>query len=105
MPRATRIGKEIYQTAAVAYDEVTKAWFLHAGQAYPVASAPASIFRAAVLDLAPQWQTSSVLASKDIDLVSRWWLLCELSRAGRLMTLYAGREEAERALDQPTIAL
>ena len=102
---ATRKADQQHPRAALTLDEIAKAYFIHDQQIYPVASAPASIFRAAVLDLAPQWQTSSVLASKDIDLVSRWWLLCELSRAGRLMTLYAGREEAERALDQPTIAL
>ena len=104
MPKPRVLNNERYATAAITYDEVTKAYFIADGQVFPVASAPASIFRAAVLDLAPQWQTSSTLASKDIDLVSRWWLLCELSKAGRPMKLYAGREEAERALGQSTAA-
>ena len=99
---ATRKAEQQHPRAGLTYDEATKAWFIADGQVFPVASAPASIFRAAVLDLAPQWQTSSVLASKDIDLVSRWWLLCELSSTGRPMMLYASREEAERSLDRST---
>jgi hypothetical protein len=101
------INNEKYPSAAITYDEAAKAWFIADGQIFPVASAPASIFRAAVLDQAPEWKSSTVLASKDIDLVSRWWLSCELSMAGRPMTLYGSREEAERVLEhleQPTIA-
>ena len=94
--------------AALTFDDVQRSWFAHYGQAYPVASAPAAIFRMAVLDLAPSWSSSTVLGSKEIDLVSRWWLLCELSGVGRPMTLYGSKEEAEQVLgqlDPATIAL
>jgi hypothetical protein len=100
---ATRKADQQHPRAAVTYDEMTKSYFIADGQVFPVASAPASIFRAAVLDQAPEWKSSTVLAGKDIDLVSRWWLLCELSMAGRPMTLYGSREEAERVLGQPTV--
>ena len=96
-------------SAAITFEQIAGAWFIHDQQIWPVASAPASMFRAAVLAQAPQWKDipvySEVLASATLDTVTRWWLLCGLADAGQAMMLYASREEAERALDQPTIAL
>jgi hypothetical protein len=88
--------------AALTFDDVVKAFCIHGQQVYPVASAPASIFKAAVLTLVPHWKDSSTygeaLASKEIDVVTRWWLLCALADAGQAMKLYGSREEAEQAM-------
>jgi hypothetical protein len=46
--------------AELTFDEVIKAWFVHAGRAYPVESVPAAIFNAAVLDLVPNWRMSPI---------------------------------------------
>src|SRR5437660_9223338 len=88
--------------AALTFDDVMKAFYIHGQQIYPIASAPASIFKAAVLALVPHWKDSSTygeaLASKEIDVVTRWWLLCALADAGQAMTLYGSREQAEQAM-------
>lgn len=46
--------------AELTFDEIIKAWFVHAGRAYPVESAPAAIFNAAVPELVPNWSMSPI---------------------------------------------
>ena len=88
--------------AALAIDDVQHSWFTHHGQAFSAAKAPDAVFRAAVLDLAPHWKDSptygEALASIEIDVVTRWWLLCGLADAGQAMKLYSSREAAMRVL-------
>ena len=55
-----------------------------------------------MLALAPYWPTneaySGFLTSPEIDMAIRWYLLVALAEAKRPLKLYAGREEAERAV-------
>jgi hypothetical protein len=85
----------------VNYKAARRAWFTHAGTAYPVISAPAHVFSAAVLERAPKWKYSggymAMLKQDEIDYQTRWWLLCCLADDKRGLALYESREAAVRA--------
>jgi|SRR5579872_654758 len=116
MPKPRVLNSEHYATAAVTYDDVMKAWFAHDGQAYPVASAPTSVFKAAVLRIAPEfWGNAAAQelfkGKVQLDAVDRWFILDALAEKQCTLQLYKSREQAEQAmsdqgqLDQPaTIA-
>jgi hypothetical protein len=80
-------------------EDARHCYFVHNGDVYSVKNAPDAVFRAAVLSLAPYWCSApqyAPLLADDIDLYSRWYLLCSLSDSHRPMKLYASRESAEQ---------
>ena len=82
-------------------------YFVHNGDIYSVSEAPDTVFRAAVLALAPHWlfrnDEHGALLGSEIDFYARWWLLCELADTDRPMPLHASREAAERSCSVPAI--
>jgi hypothetical protein len=82
------------------YKDIRRAWFVYAGQYYSVAGAPTSVFRDAVLERAPQWRYKdeywSLLKQDELDLSSRWYLLCSLADSHRALVLYPSRMAAEQ---------
>jgi hypothetical protein len=85
----------------ISYQQAKESWFMYKGQALSVSQCSASIFRDAVLALAPHWTRDESYngfpAASKIDPVIRWYLLCSLSEA-KPLTLYGSRSEAEQAL-------
>ena len=85
----------------VDYKDTKRLWFTYAGKAYPVISAPASVFSAAVLARYPKWKYSdghmAVLKQDEIGYHERWWLLCCLADNKSKLTLYNSKEQAEQA--------
>jgi hypothetical protein len=81
----------------ISFHSIEHAWFTHAGQRYPVASAPTSVFRAAVLEKAPAWkhhlEYRSLLRKDELDLCDRWYLLNELARTHRPIALLSRVEQ------------
>jgi hypothetical protein len=74
-------------------------YFVHNGDVYSVKNAPDDIFRAAVLSFAPYWCSApqyAPLLADDMDLYSKWYLLCALVDSNRPMVLYQSRESAEQ---------
>jgi hypothetical protein len=88
----------------VDFDDVGHAWFRYMGNVYPVASAPSDVFRAAVLQKAPNWRESAeywkVLKQAELDRYDQWWLLNGLADTHRAIMLYESRESAEQASRQ-----
>jgi hypothetical protein len=89
-----------YYTPSVSLKAVETHWFVYAGHVCPVATAPTSIFRAAVLERAPAWAFSAeyalILGQSELDVFERWWLLCELASHSQAIALYESRACAER---------
>lgn len=89
-----------YYLPKVDYKVARRSWFTHAGNPWPVISAPAHVFSAAVLARSPKWRYCAgymaVLKQDEIDYQTRWWLLNCLADDKREMTLYESREAAER---------
>jgi hypothetical protein len=80
--------------------DAKQGYFVHNGDVYAVKNASDAVFRSAVLALAPYWRSApqySSLLADDMDLYSKWYLLCALSDSNRPMTLYSSREAAEQA--------
>ena len=81
--------------------DMKHSYFVYGNEAYRVADAPSDVFRSAVLDLAPYWahrnEEHGPLLATEIDIWSRWYLLCELAATDRPMPLYPSRESAEAA--------
>ena len=81
--------------------DMKSSYFVHNNEVYRVADAPSDVFRSAVLDLAPYWahrnEEHGPLLATEIDIWSRWYLLCELAATDRPMPLYPSRESAEAA--------
>jgi hypothetical protein len=79
------------------FQDVRRAWFDYAGQSHSVASAPTSVFKAAVLEKAPAWkyhaEYKSFFRKRELDLLDRWYLLCDLIRIDRPITLHARVEQ------------
>lgn len=94
-------NKKSFERPKVDYQHAKRLWFTHAGTAYPVISAPASVFSAAVLARSPKWRYCagymSVLKQDEIGYHERWWLLCCLADDKRGLALYESREAAVRA--------
>ena len=71
--------KPYYCKPKLDYHDVKRACFEYAGKSYPVATAPTSIFQAAVLAQIPKWEFSAgyrtLLSKKELDLFDRWYLL------------------------------
>jgi hypothetical protein len=71
--------------------------FDYAGQPYPVATAPTSVFKAAVLEKAPAWryhaEYKSFFRKPELDLLDRWYLLNDLVRIQSPITLHARVEQ------------
>lgn len=89
------------------YKDTKRSWFIHAGKAYPVQTAPADVFSAAVLARYPKWKYSdghmAVLKQDEIDYYERWWLLNCLADNKCGMTLYESREAAEQACTEQMV--
>jgi hypothetical protein len=95
--------------APISYRQAQRSYFIHDGQIHSVSQCSASIFKEATL-AAMDTKRLSVLSGaiqdiKDVlggpdDLFSRWWLLCHcgLRYTAKPMILYAGRDQAEQAL-------
>ncbi len=79
------------------FQDVRRAWFDYAGESYPVASAPTSVFKAAVLEKAPHWryhaEYKSFFRKRELDLLDRWYLLCDLARTDKAITLHTNVEQ------------
>lgn len=94
-------NKKSFERPKVDYQHAKRLWFTHAGNPYPVISAPADIFSAAVLARSPKWKYSdgymAILEQDEISYHERWWLLCCLADDKRGLALYESREAAERA--------
>jgi hypothetical protein len=88
----------------VSYQQAKDSYFIHDGHVLSVSQCSASLFRDAVLALAPHWANNEdyngFLAASKIDPVIRWYLLCSLSEAKRPLTLHGSRREAEQALSR-----
>jgi len=88
----------------ISYRQSALAYFIYDNQVYPVATAPSSIFKEAILALPPSWPTGSapdatkLLKAKELDTPARWWLLCLLGKARTPLKLYASREAAEKVM-------
>ena len=86
----------------VSYQVAKESFFCYDNQAYPVATCDSSIFRSAVLALAPTWANDEAyngfLAFATIDMAVRWYLIVAMAEAAKPLKLYANREEAERAV-------
>lgn len=68
---------------AITFRQMHSTSFQFEGQRYPVASAPSEIFKSAVRALHPglfNVATEQLLEQEELDLVSRWYLICELDR-------------------------
>jgi hypothetical protein len=93
-------NKKSFERPKVDYQHAKRLWFTHVGTAYPVISAPADIFSAAVLARSPKWcycgGYMAMLKQDEIDYQTRWWLLCCLADDKRGLALYESREQAER---------
>jgi len=80
----------------VSYAQAKESYFTHNDQAHSVASAPSSIFKAAILARAPAWASdesySGLLLCPDLE--SRWYLLNALAEAGKPLKIYASAEQA-----------
>jgi hypothetical protein len=87
--------------------DARSSWFVYGGGAYPVESAPSSIFRSAVLRIAKNWhmhdEYGPILMCDDIEFISRWFILNELCYVARGMQLYVSREQA--MMDVSSIAI
>lgn len=86
------------------YHDAKHAYFIHSGMVYAVATAPSSIFKAAVLERLPNWLTHDeygpILKQDTLELYDRWFLLCEMRYAPRKLQTYKSRDEAERECRQ-----
>jgi len=84
------------------YSQCQQHYFLFDGTVYNVASAPSVIFKAWLTALPPQWPYGSgddamaLLKSTELDLCSRWWLLCLLGKARTPLKLYHLKSEMLR---------
>ena len=82
------------------FHDIRHAWFTHAGHAYPVISAPADVFKSAVLAKAPYWRQDDeygpLLKQDELDIFTRWYLLCALAESHRAIPLYESREQSEQ---------
>jgi hypothetical protein len=96
-----------YELPKVDYKDTKRSWFTHAGKAYPVISAPADVFSAAVLARYPKWKFSAeysrVLKQDELDYHTRWWLLCCLADNKCKLKLYDSKEAAERACTEQMV--
>ena len=90
-----------FEQPKISFHAIRHAWFNYAGRAYPVISAPAGVFSAAVLVSAPQWRHCAsychVLKQAELDYSTRWWLLCCLADGHKRLVLYSSQEQAEQA--------
>jgi len=88
----------------IPFSACSHSYFIHQGTVYNVASAPSVIFKAWIADLPPVWPYGSgddamaLLKSTELDLCSRWWLLCLLGKARTPLKLYASKEMAEKVM-------
>jgi hypothetical protein len=65
-------------------------WLWHNGLAYCVQAAPDLIIRQVVKDRVKEAMVKQVLRKHHLDIVDRWYVLCECN-----ITLYASQEEAQ----------
>jgi hypothetical protein len=96
-------------TPAIPYRKVKSYWFIHDNTVYSVQSAPAEVFKAAILAAMDTGRlsvlTGAIEEARDIlagelDLFARWWLLSyvALQNTDNPLKLYASRGEAEQAV-------
>lgn len=91
--------KEVKLTKAVlpriTPERIKTAWFLHGGTAYLVATCSTDVFKSAIAGMQLGDYAQELLrSSAELDLMSRWYLLCEL----KTLPLYGSKEEAEQIL-------
>jgi len=110
------INNEKYPSAAITFEQIAGAWFIHDQQIYPVASAPIEVFRSAVLEIAPEYWGNAAAqelfkGKVQLDSVDRWFILDALAEKQCTLQLYKSREQTEQAMsdqvqmDQATAAL
>jgi hypothetical protein len=88
-PQSTR-KVSVTTPPAITLRQMYSSFFQFEGQTYPVATSPTSIFKSAVRALHPgpfNVTTEQLLEQEELDLVSRWYLICELDRLKRPMQL------------------
>lgn len=78
----------------ISYLQAKTAWFLHRGQAYPVTTCATDLFKSAIAGMALGEYAQELLRSSELDLMARWYLLCELKR----FPLFESKEKAEQFL-------
>lgn len=90
-------GKSKHNQPKIDFQDARRAWFDYAGQPYSVASAPTGVFKAAVLEKAPDWryhaEYKGFFRKRELDLLDRWYLLNDLVRIHKPITLHACREQ------------
>jgi hypothetical protein len=79
---------------AISYAQAAQSYFVHAGAVHSVPTAPASVFKAAILACRRDWVTNGNYSGllHCSDLVTRWFLLVSLCEAGAPLTLVSCRE-------------
>jgi hypothetical protein len=95
-----------YYLPKVDYKEAKRSWFVYAGKAYPVLTAPASVFRAALLERYPNLKLCAeyeYVVKDELDYYERWWLLNLIADHKRGLALYGSREQAERACTEQMV--
>jgi len=77
----------------ITYAQTKTAWFTHRGKAYPVATCPANVFKAA---MPVREDMQELLRSSELDLMARWFLLLE----AKSLPLFESKEKAEKFLQE-----
>lgn len=89
--------KPKYNQPKIDFQDVRHAYFDYAGESYSVAMAPTSVFRAAVLEKAPAWrwhaEYKGFFKARELDLLDRWYLLNDLARINKPITLHSSVEQ------------
>ena len=92
--------KASYDLPKVDYVVCKRSWFVHAGMAYPVISAPVEVFRSALLERYPNLKMCAeyeYVVNDELDYATRWWHKREI-------VLYESREAAQQACVEQMVA-
>lgn len=94
--------KNMYPTPKVGLDQVQRAWFVHEDTVHAVMLCTPDIFQAFIASIAPSfWDDEdgvSVLASRPLDAMDRWFLLWALDQSHVALPLYPNKQCATIAL-------
>ena len=80
---------------AISLAQAQISFFISSGKAYSIATTSDTIFKEAVLQLAPNWTTHETYApilEDEMDIYTRWFLLCSLADSERGMKTYTEDE-------------
>jgi hypothetical protein len=83
---------------AISYSQASTSYFIHNGQVYPVASAPTSIFKAAMPTQEVTIPLDSVFTYDELDMPARFYIINRLSEKGKPLQMYKSWAEAEKMI-------